>query len=79
MKKPELIHHYDRAHLLIGLPPGWKGETHDLQPLCSTPRRKIAKVVLTDADSYVGYMQRHGSADHATLWCLANFLEGTLG
>ncbi len=79
MKKPEIIRQQDSAHLIIGLPPGWKGESYDLEKLLPVPRRKIACVILTDADSYIGYLKRHGSLANATLWCRADFLKGLLG
>ena len=58
------------------LPPGWTlQERDDDSKLLAAPRRKIAKVALFDADSFVAYMNRHGDAD-STVWCTANYTAG---
>jgi uncharacterized protein YfdQ (DUF2303 family) len=81
MKSPETLFSLGSTdhHKIICLPPGWSAQTHDHEALLATPRRKIANVVLTDADSFIDYNQRHGSINHATLWCEADFLRGKLG
>ncbi len=80
MKMPRvLIDQINQGHMYIGLPPGWNGTTLDLEKLLPVPRRKIANVILTDADTYVDYIKRHGSLAYATLWCKADFIKGVLG
>lgn len=63
----------DNDHLIFGLPPGWKTENVDLEKLRDTPRRKVAKVNLTDTDSTISYLKRHGSLANATVWCQCDY------
>lgn len=61
----------------VALPPGWKlEEKDDDQKLLATPRRKIAKVRLHDADSFIEYIKRHGSLTDSTIWCVADYKAG---
>lgn len=82
MKAPETFYSLGSTdhHKIVCLPPGWVAQTHDHEALLPAPRRKIANVTLTDADSFVDYTQRHSSVMHdtATLWCEADFLKGKL-
>lgn len=63
---------------LIAVPPGWKIERQDDERFLPAPRRKIASVILTDADSFVRYCKRHGSLTVATIWTEADFVKGAL-
>ena len=59
---------------LNAVPEGWKLEdTEHLQP---TPRRKKASVSLSDAESFISYLTRHGSLASATIWCEADYQKG---
>lgn len=61
----------------VALPPGWKlEEKDDDQKLLASPRRKIAKVRLHDADSFIEYIKRHGSLTDSTIWCVADYKAG---
>ncbi len=61
------------------LPPGWTlVEKDDDNRLLAAPRRKIAKVRLHDADSFIDYLKRHGSLADSTIWCVANYKLGTV-
>lgn len=61
----------------VALPPGWTlQEKDDDQKLLATPRRKIAKVRLRDADSFIEYIKRHGSLTDSTIWCEADYKAG---
>ncbi|MDE2441078.1 MAG: DUF2303 family protein, partial [Betaproteobacteria bacterium] len=61
----------------VALPPGWKlEEKDDDQKLLAAPRRKIAKVRLHDADSFIEYIKRHGSLTDSTIWCVADYKAG---
>jgi uncharacterized protein YfdQ (DUF2303 family) len=80
IKKPETLFDLDvDMYGHVALPPGWTQQAIDLEKFRSQPRRKVANVILTDADSYIGYNKRHGSLANATLWCKADFLRGSLG
>lgn len=69
LKEPNIVTALGDAAAVIGLPPGWKAETIDLERYLPQPRRKIAKVTLTEAESFVDYLKRHGSLADATIWC----------
>ena len=58
----------------IAVPDGWRLEDTEKTEL--TPRRKVGKVAMTDADSFIGYVKRHGALANATIWCDANFTAG---
>lgn len=58
------------------LPPGWKLEEKDDEKRFAKPRRKVAKVSLRDADSFVDYTKRHGSLADCTIWCQADYVAG---
>lgn len=61
----------------VALPPGWTmQEKNDDSILLAHPRRKIAKVKLHDADSFIDYVKRHGSMADSTVWCVADYLAG---
>jgi len=69
---------FDRIKRLA-LPPGWtiderNDEKHELAPY-----RKIARVRLHDAESFIGYIKRHGSLTDSTIWCLADYKAGKVG
>lgn len=58
----------------IAVPELWKLE--DCESLMPYPRRKRAKVSLSDADGFIAYLQRHGSVDGSTIWCEADYQRG---
>lgn len=60
----------------VAVPEGWKLEDTEKTEL--TPRRKRCKVSVTDTDSFIGYVKRHGSLANATIWCDANFAAGNV-
>ena len=64
----------------VALPPGWTlVEKDDDAKLLSAPRRKIAKVRLHDAGSFIDYTKRHGSMTDSTIWCIADYKAGKVG
>lgn len=79
LKKPEILTEMASAQAIIGLPPGWKAESIDLEKLLSVPRRKIAKIDLTETESFTDYIIRHGSLANCTIYCTADFKIGNLG
>lgn len=81
MKAPQIVHDAlaDKHHAIIALPPGWTATPHDLEKFEAKPRRKIAKVKLTETESFIEYNVRHGNQDSATIWCTADFKAGALG
>ena len=58
------------------LPAGWNLIEKDDIDLAAAPRRKIAKVRVLDADSFIAYVIRHGSLTDSTIWCEADYLAG---
>lgn len=58
----------------IAVPDGWKLE--DTEKTEPAPRRKRGKVAVTDSDSFIGYVKRHGSLAASTIWCDANYTSG---
>lgn len=61
----------------VALPPNWTFiEKDDDAKLLTAPRRKIAKVRLHDAESFIDYTKRHGSLTDSTVWCVADYLKG---
>lgn len=61
----------------VALPPGWKlEEKDDDSKLLAAPRRKLAKVRLHDAESFIDYTKRHGSLTDSTIWCQADYKAG---
>ena len=64
----------------VALPPGWTlVEKDDDAKLLNAPRRKIAKVKMHDAESFIDYMKRHGSLTDSTIWCIADYKAGKVG
>jgi uncharacterized protein YfdQ (DUF2303 family) len=64
----------------VALPPGWTLVEKDDDPrLLAAPRRKIAKVKMHDAESFIDYMKRHGSLTDSTIWCIADYKAGKVG
>lgn len=61
----------------VALPPGWTlAERDDDAKLLAAPRRKLAKVRLLDAESFIDYTKRHGSLADSTIWCVADYKNG---
>lgn len=61
----------------VAMPPGWTlVEKDDDAKLLTAPRRKIAKVKLHDAESFIDYNKRHGSMSDSTIWCIADYKQG---
>lgn len=60
----------------VALPPGWTLAERDDEKLGATPRRKVARVKLLDAPSFIDYVQRHGSLAYSTVWCQADYVAG---
>lgn len=64
----------------VALPPGWTLVEKDDDPrLLVAPRRKIAKVKMHDAESFIDYTKRHGSLADSTIWCIADYKAGKVG
>lgn len=50
----------------------------DIEKTLATPNRKKGKVALTEADSFIEYVKRHGEAKTATVWCDADYTKGAV-
>lgn len=81
MKAPiEIISEANGNMKRVALPPGWNLiEKDDDAKLLAAPRRKIAKVKMHDAESFIDYMKRHGSLTDSTIWCIADYKAGKVG
>jgi uncharacterized protein YfdQ (DUF2303 family) len=77
MKKPESLYQIHDVHG-FALPPGWTIAQTDMEKYLPAPRRKTARVALTDADSFIGYVVRHGSLANSSVWCKADFTAGVI-
>lgn len=58
----------------VAIPEGWRLEDTEKSQLA--PRRKRGKILVTDTDSFIGYIKRHGSLANSTIWCDANYTTG---
>lgn len=78
MKQPiEIISEPSGNLKRVALPPNWTlVEKDDDAKLLTQPRRKMAKVRLHDADSFIDYIKRHGSMTDSTIWCVADYKAG---
>lgn len=57
----------------IALPPGWSVHEKDDEKLRAIPYRKKGKVVLSDQDSFIEYINRHKIPDSTTIFCEADY------
>lgn len=79
MKQPfPIITGLDRIKRMA-LPPGWSIDERNDEKHDSAPWRKVAKVRLHDADSFIDYTKRHGSLTDSTIWCVADYKAGKVG
>jgi uncharacterized protein YfdQ (DUF2303 family) len=77
IKQPQEIGSNDDAHVKrIALPLGWQLIEKDDAKTLPAPLRKIARVRVRDADSFIAYIKRHGSLTDCTIWCLADYVQG---
>lgn len=65
-------------HTVLALPPGYTHYTMDVEKLQDRPRRKITTVTLTETESFVAYMKRHGSLTNSTIWAEVDYPNGKL-
>jgi uncharacterized protein YfdQ (DUF2303 family) len=77
MKSPvEIIHPHHNSIVRIALPQGWALVEKNDEAMLDRPLRKKALVKLTDADSFIDYVTRHGDLQECTIWCEANYKAG---
>ena len=77
MKAPvEILSDQYSSMQRVALPAGWTLVEKDDEKLRAIPRRKVARVTLRDADSFISYIMRHGSLTDSTIWCLADYKNG---
>lgn len=63
----------------VALPPGWKLEEKDDEKLLAQPMRKKGSTHLDDIDSFISYVNRHKSADLATvIYTVADYVNGLI-
>ena len=62
----------------IALPPGWTMVEKDDEKLLDSPVRKKASVRIKDTDSFIAYTKRHGSLADCTIWCEADYTQGSV-
>lgn len=60
----------------IALPEGWTLHELDDEERMLRPRRKSGTVGLADAESFIEYVKRHGTVQHTTIWCKADYAKG---
>jgi uncharacterized protein YfdQ (DUF2303 family) len=77
MKQPVvLFDHGNHNRWCVATPPGWTQALIDEEKLLDRPRRKTAQASLSDAESFVAYVKRHGSLTECTVWCKADYRAG---
>jgi uncharacterized protein YfdQ (DUF2303 family) len=77
MKQPvEIACELDSDLKRVALPPGWTLIEKDDSKLRDAPLRKVARVKLLDAESFIEYVKRHGSLTDSTIWCVADYKQG---
>lgn len=77
LKSPIEVIEADCSHVRrLALPPGWTVKEVDDERFDDAPRRKVARVRLLDADSFIDYVLRHGAAIDTTIWCQADYKAG---
>lgn len=75
-KEPKIIDATIPDVCRVALPPGWTISHMDDENLLPAPRRKLAKIRIHDATSFIDYVKRHGSLDYSTVWCEADYTAG---
>lgn len=62
----------------IAVPKGFELKTIDNEPLLANPRRTRSMATLTDAASFIDYVNRHASPEKTVAWCSFNPQQYTL-
>lgn len=63
---------------VIALPSGWVHYVIDEEKHQPHPRRATGAFIFDEIDSFAAYVNRHGSLEHSTVWCKADFPKGEL-
>jgi len=72
-KAPVQIINKDETAIFYALPPDWSTEDYDFEYLLKTPRRKKAKITLSDTESFIDYVATNGDEEHCNIYCKADF------
>lgn len=81
MKQPVVLIEdgkFAKHQAVIALPSGYTEKTIDTEKLQAQPRRKLASVSLTETDSFISYVKRHGSLTDSTIWAEVDYPKGKL-
>jgi uncharacterized protein YfdQ (DUF2303 family) len=81
MKQPVVLvqnNQFASHQAVIALPPGYTHQIIDSEKLQAQPRRKIASVAVTELESFVAYVKRHGSLTDCTIWAEVDYPRGKL-
>lgn len=63
---------------IIALPQGWTHHVIDEEKNQPNPRRAAGTFSFDEIDSFAAYVNRHGTLEHTTVWCKADFPKGQL-
>lgn len=78
LKQPFEIASNEFLHVRrIAMPPGWRIQEINDETLLQQPLRKLAKVLLDDAGSFISYVNRHCTMD-TTIWVKADYSAGKI-
>lgn len=74
-QKPFTVIERDNVSL-IAVPDKFRIEANDFEHLLTSPRRKKAKIKLTDTESFADYVAAHKIDTLTTVYCAADYAEG---
>ncbi len=65
----------EKQYRVFAVPDGWNVQDCDTEKLLPTPRRKRAIIELTDDDSFIAYITRHGIWTNCTIWADVDYAK----
>jgi len=68
----------DRSMKGIALPPGWSYKEYFQKDLLDKPLRKSGLLDMSDADSFISYVNRHVIPNHTSIYCNSNYQTANL-
>ena len=62
----------------VALPPGWLYKEYNQKDLFDKPLRKSGLLDMSDADSFISYVNRHAIPNHTSIYCNSNYQTANL-
>lgn len=63
---------------LVAVPNNFKTEVLDTEKNQPAPRRKLARVSVSELESFIDYLTRHGKPDQTTIWTEVDYPKGRI-